>query len=133
MSLLCLVCTTLPLLAASPAPGLAVSAMGAVQPPTVNVVAAGGAAFRELEREPEFSLAELEAGNASDSLLGQLALRGACAVLQARAEAHVMVERISGRPALYRLSFPKEPAAEQLRGPTKSALSALECARQPRD
>lgn len=132
MSLLCLVCTTLPLLAASPAPGLAVSA-ALVQAPTVNVAAAGGAAFRELEREPEFSLAELVAGNAGDSLLGQLALRGACAVLQARAEAHVMVERISGRPALYRLSFPKEPAAEQLRGPTKSAFSAQECARQPRD
>ncbi|MBH9577314.1 hypothetical protein [Inhella proteolytica] len=130
MSLLCLVCTTLPLLAASPAPGQAV---GAWQAPTVNVAAAGGAAFRELERAPEFSLAELVAGNAGDSLLGQLALRGACAVLQARAEAHVMVERISGRPALYRLSFPKEPAAEQLSGPAKSAFSAQECARQPRD
>ncbi len=130
MSLLCLVCTTLPLLAASPAPGQAV---GAVQAPTVNVAAAGGAAFRELERAPEFSLAELVAGNAGDSLLGQLALRGACAVLQARAEAHVTVERISGRPALYRLSFPKEPAAEQLSGPAKNAFSAQECARQSRD
>jgi len=132
MSLLCLVCTTLPLLAASPAPGQAVSAALA-QTPKVSVAAAGGAAFRELERAPEFSLAELVAGNAGESLLGQLALRGACAVLQARAETHVMVERISGRPALYRLSFPRVPAAEQLRGPTKSALSAQECAHQARD
>ena len=130
MSLLCLVCTTLPLLAASPAPGQAV---GAAQGATVSVAAAGGAAFRELERAPEFSLAELVQGQASDSLLGQLALRGACAVLLARAEAHVMVERISGRPALYRLSFPKEPTAEQLRGPAKRAFSAQECARQARD
>lgn len=126
MSLLCLVCATLPLLAASPAPS-------EFAPPKLSVRSPGGASFHELTREPEFSLAELVPGRAGVAQADQLALRGACAVLQDRAEAHVLIERISMRPALFRLSFPKQPDAELLQGPAKSAFSALECVQLARN
>jgi len=89
------------------------------------------ATFRELDRQPAFSVAELAVLQGSSDAASLFALRGACAVLQARAALVVAIERISGRPALYRLSFPKEAPAEQLSGPAKSAFTAQECALLP--
>src|SRR3990167_5291826 len=66
------------------------------------------ATFRELERQPAYSLVELAVTQGGSDSASLFALRGACAVLQAREALVVAIERISGRPALYRLSFPKE-------------------------
>jgi len=125
-ALLCL--NGLPAVAAQAEPEL-------VRVQVADAPVAGGprlsASFRELERQPAYSLVELAVTQGGGDAASLFALRGACAVLLAREAVVVAIERISGRPALYRLSFPKEAPAEQLNGPAKSAFTAQECARLP--
>lgn len=83
--------------------------------------------FNEVVREPDHSIAEVtfEAGSSVASSL--FVLRGVCAVLRARQQVYVRSDALPLEPRRYRLSFPAQPAAEELSGRGKRVFSVDDC------
>lgn len=86
------------------------------------------ATLREVVREREFSIVEVDVASGGSVSTSIFILRGACLVLRARGERFFASKPEHGRAMrAFRLTFPTEATPEQLSGRTKSVFSAQEC------
>lgn len=91
------------------------------------IAIAGDGELVETERTASYSVMQVRRSPAGSVPSALFALRGACAILRARAENYVASEAISSSPATYRLTFPKSTLPESLKGATKSVFAESEC------
>jgi hypothetical protein len=90
--------------------------------------------FREIKREPESSLVEIEtSGNDRSAWVPML--QGMCGLMHARLHQSAVSEQISVQPLRFMLTFPDNPQIDDRRaGPPRLVLTEKECsaiARQP--
>ena len=84
--------------------------------------------LREIERQPDYSLVEVEFKSGGSVSSSMFVVRGMCGLAKARDEKFLQVKEISRGPTRYHVTFPKTPADEELKGPKKSVFSSDECA-----
>jgi hypothetical protein len=87
----------------------------------------GEGEFVETSRQPDHSIVEVRKAPAGSVASSLYALRGACAVLRARAAPFVASQRLAGAVPTYRLTFPAAPTADALTGATKNTFSKADC------
>ena len=90
--------------------------------------------FREIKREPESSLVEIEISGEDKSAWVPM-LQGMCGLMQARLHKSAVSEQISVQPLRFLLTFPDNPKIDDRHpGPPRLVLTEKECSvvnRQP--
>ena len=88
---------------------------------TLNMV------FREIKREPESSLVEIEISGEDRSAWAPM-LQGMCGLMQSRLHKSAISEQISVQPLRFLLTFPDNPKIDDRRpGPPRLVLTEKEC------
>jgi len=90
--------------------------------------------FREIKREPQSSLVEIETSGNDMSAWGPM-LQGMCGLMQTRLHKSAVSEQVSVQPLRFLLTFPDNPKIDDRRaGPPRLVLTEKECSvirRQP--
>jgi len=90
--------------------------------------------LREIKREPESSLVEIETSGDDRSAWAPM-LQGMCGLMQARLHRSAVSEQVSVQPLRFLLTFPDDPKIDDRRaGPPRLVLTEKECSairRQP--
>lgn len=84
--------------------------------------------LREIERQPDYSLVEVEFKSGGSVSSSMFVLRGMCGLAKARDEKFLQAKAISRSPMRYQVTFPKTPEDQELKGPEKSVFTSDECA-----
>ena len=120
------------------APALAVAAASAPSPATDTALyvlhdatsaSAPGAVFREIKRDVEASVVQIDfdAGTKESSML--LMLEGFCGLMRERQHRGAVAEQISVTPVQFRVTFPEGPKIEDKPGPPRLVFTEVECSK----
>lgn len=82
--------------------------------------------FREIKREPESSVVEVEVSG-EDRLAWGPILQGMCGLIHARLHESAVAEQTSVQPLRFRLTFPNNPKIDDRPGPPRLVFTAKDC------
>ena len=83
--------------------------------------------MREIERQPESSVVEIDLAPDADAATWGPILEGLCGLMQARGQPGAVSEQISVQPLRFRMTFPDKPAIDDRPGPPRLVLGEREC------
>ena len=122
------------------APWLAAAAGGASAPSTDAALyvlheASGASAstarpaavFREIKRDAESSLIQIDANADAKESSMLLMLEGFCGLMRERQHRSAVAEQTSERPTQFRVTFPESPKIEDRPGPPRLVFTDVEC------
>ena len=84
--------------------------------------------FREIKRELESSLVEVNIASGEDQAVWVLMLQGMCGLMHARQHTSAVSEQVSVQPLRFRLTFPTDPKIDDRPGLPRLVLTERECA-----
>ena len=86
--------------------------------------------IREVKREAEFSIADIEATSEAgrSSAASLFLVRGLCGLMLARGHKLAVAEQVSEQPIEFKMTFPVSAAVDERRGLPRMVLSETTCA-----
>ena len=120
------------------APALAVAAASAPSSATDTALyvlhqatpaGAPGAVFREIKRDEETSVVQIDVNAGASESSTLLMLEGFCGLMRERQHRGAVAEQISVAPIQFRVTFPEGPKIEDKPGPPRLVFTEVECSK----
>jgi hypothetical protein len=88
-----------------------------------------GAVFREMRRDLESSVVQIDANAETGESSMLLMLEGFCGLMRERQHRSAVAEQISVTPTQFRVTFPEGPKVEDKPGPPRLVFTDVECSK----